>query len=219
MLKLARGLLLVTIFYNVIEGVIALWSGIVAGSIALVAFGADSYLEVAAASLVLWRLGVEDHERGERMEGRVVRFIGWSFFVLSAAIVYQSVWALTNRVGAEESLVGIVLAIFSVTFMPLIAFWKLQLAARGNLQSIAAEAKETLACSALSVTLLVGLAANAILGWWWLDAVTALVLVPWLAREGWEGVRGEVCHEGLLLCSCRACFYGLRACRSACCAP
>ena len=217
MLSVAKTLLVVTVLYNVVEGVIAIWSGIVAGSIALVAFGADSYLEVAAASLVLWRVGIQDEEYGERIEQRVVRFIGWTFIVLSAAIVFQSVWALVKGTGAEESLVGILLAVLSVTIMPLIAFWKLQIAAKGNYPSIAIEAKETIACSALSVTLLVGLAANALLGWWWLDAVTALLLVPWLVREGLEGIRGDACHELLQLCSCQPCFFGLRSCPAECC--
>ena len=217
MLGLAKVLLVVTILYNVVEGLIAVWSGIVAGSIALVAFGADSYIEVAAASLVLWRLGIEDHEFGERVENGVVRFIGWTFMVLSAAIVFQSASALLGGRGAGESLVGIVLAVFSITFMPLIAIWKLRIAARGNLQSIALEAKETIACSALSLTLLVGLAANATLGWWWLDAVTALLLLPWLVREGWEGIRGERCHEELVICSCRPCLFGVISCKAACC--
>lgn len=217
MIRLAKGLLIATILYNVAEGVIAVWSGIVAGSIALVAFGADSYPEVAAASLVLWRVGIRDEEYAERIENRVVRFIGWTFIILTAAIVFQSSWALIEGAGASESPVGIVLALLSVTIMPLIAFWKLQVAAKGNLQSIAMEAKETIACSALSVTLLVGLVANALLGWWWLDAVTALLLVPWLVREGLEGIRGETCNEWVQLCSCRPCLYGLRTCRALCC--
>ncbi len=219
MLNFARFLLVVTVLYNVVEGVIALWSGIAAGSIALVSFGADSYIEVAAASLVLWRLGIEDHEYAETVEHRVVRIIGWTFMVLSAAIISSSVWALAGRTGAEESLVGIGLAVFSVVFMPLIAIWKLQIAAKNNLQSIAIEAKETMACSYLSLTLLVGLVANALLGWWWLDAVTALLLVPWLVREGLEGIRGEDHDDDdLQLCSCRSCLFGLRSCTAACCA-
>ena len=208
-----------TILYNIVEGVVALWSGIAAGSIALVAFGADSYIEVAAASLVLWRLGIKDDEFAEVVEQRIVRFIGWTFLVLSAAIVFRSAWALVERSSAEESLVGIGLAIVSVTFMPLVAIWKLRIAAKGNMQSIAIEAKETIACSLLSLTLLIGLVANATLGWWWLDATTALLLVPWLLREGLEGIRGEECHDELQLCSCRACLFGLRDCRAVCCIP
>ncbi len=217
MLKWARLLLLATLLYNFVEGGLALWSGVVAGSFALVFFGADSYIEVAAASLVLWRIGIEDSEHAEKIEQRVVRFIGWTFLVLSAAIVFQSAWSLSQRNGAEESLVGIVLAVVSVTVMPLVAVWKLQVAAKGNLESIASEAKETIACSALSVTLLVGLVANATLGWWWLDAVTSLMLLPWLLREGLEGVRGEACIDELILCFCRNCLFGLRACKAVCC--
>ena len=217
MLSTARFLLLFTVLYNVAEGVIAVWSGIVAGSFALVFFGADSCIEVAAASLVLWRVGIQDGEYAQAVEQRVVRFIGWTFIALSSAIVLQSAWALSERSGAEESLVGIGLAVASVTLMPLIAVWKLRIAAKGNLQSIAIEAKETLACGVLSLTLLIGLVANAALGWWWLDAVTALLLVPWLLREGLDGIRKKGGPADLRLCSCRSCVFGLKSCGAVCC--
>jgi divalent metal cation (Fe/Co/Zn/Cd) transporter len=187
-------------------------------TIALLAFGADSYLEVAAASAVLWRLMITDEGRGEAAEQRALRFIGWTFLVLAAAVTFQAVSALTTRNGAEESIAGIGLALASVTIMPALALWKLRVAANARIVALAAEARETLACSYLSVTLLAGLAANAALGWWWLDPLTALLLVPWLVREGLEGVRGDVCFEGLTVCSCSACLYGMRSCPAACCA-
>ena len=87
----------------------------------------------------------------------------------------------------------------------------------GRLLALAAEAKETIACSYLSLTLLAGLVANLLFGWWWLDAATALLLVPWLVREGLEGVRGDACFEGLTTCFCRSCLYGVRQCRAVCC--
>ncbi|MEX2158650.1 MAG: cobalt transporter [Dehalococcoidia bacterium] len=214
---LARVLLLFTIVYNVAEGVIAIVAGIQAGSLALMAFGADSYLEVAAASAVLWRLLIADEERGERAEQRAMRFIGWTFLALAAAIVYQATVSLAGHHGAEESPVGIGLALASVTMMPALSLWKLKTAADGNIVALAAEAKETLACSYLSVTLLAGLVANAVLGWWWLDPATALLLVPWLVREGLEGVHGDVCFEDLTACFCRRCLYGVRTCKEACC--
>ena len=216
---LARSLLGATIFYNVAEGVIAVVAAVAAGSIALFAFGVDSYLEVAAASAVLWRLLIADEERGERAEQRAMRFIGWTFLALAAAIVYQALSALATRDGAQESYMGIGLAVASVTLMPALALWKLRTAAQGNILALAAEAKETLACSYLSVTLLAGLVANAVAGWWWLDPLTALLLVPWLVREGLEGARGDVCFDGLTACFCRACFYGVRSCRAVCCSP
>jgi len=217
--RAARLLLVATIAYNAAEGVIAVVAGLAAGSLALLAFGADSYLEVAAASAVLWRLSMADEERGERAERWALRFIGWTFLALGAAVVYQAGSALLNRDGAEESLLGIGLAVASVTLMPGLALGKLWTAARGKLPVLAAEAKETLACSYLSITLLAGLVANALAGWWWIDPATALLLVPWLLREGLEGVRGEICFEDLRACFCRACFYGVRSCRAACCAP
>jgi divalent metal cation (Fe/Co/Zn/Cd) transporter len=215
--RLVIGLLAITILYNVAEGVIAIWSGLDAGSLALVAFGADSYLEVAAASAVLARILIRDEERGEIAEQRALRFIGWTFLLLAAAISYQSLSALYSMDGAEESIIGIALAVASITVMPILALAKLRAAASGQVMALAAEAKETLACSYLSVTLLVGLVANAIVGWWWLDAITALFLVPWLVREGLEGVRGDVCFEGLTVCSCRSCLFGIRSCRAPCC--
>ena len=212
MFRVARALLWATLLYNVVEGALALWSAAMARSVALAGFGLDSYIEVGAAGLVLWRLSVSDKERGERIEGRVVRLIGWSFLVLSLGIVLQSGYTLSQRAGAEESLLGITLAALSVAIMPGLSLWKLRVAAQGGLQSIAIEAKETIACSYLSLTLLVGLLANAWLGWWWLDAATALLLVPWLVREGLENVRGEEDEDSSALCWCSVCMFGLRDC-------
>ena len=217
LLNTARYLLIFTILYNIGEGAIAVWSGAVAGSFALIFFGADSCIEVSAASLVLWRVGITDDEYAAAVEQRVIRFIGWTFIALSCAIVLQSAWAISQRSGAEESFVGIGLAVASFTLMPLIAVWKLRIAARGNLQSIAIEAKETLACGALSMTLLIGLVANALLGWWWLDTATALMLLPWLVREGIAGIRSDGRPIDQILCSCRRCLLGLISCKAACC--
>lgn len=220
-LRTARYLLWFTIAYNLVEGVLATGAGVAAGSIALVAFGADSYLEVAAASLVLWRLKAADSSDAAVKEEFVERFVGWTFLALAAAIVFQSAFSLTARDGAGESLVGIGIALASITVMPTVALLKLRAAAHAGLGSLAAEAKETLACSYLSATLLAGLVANALLGWWWLDPITALLLVPWLVREGMEGVRGDDEEEEaseLRLCSCRACLFGLRRCAANCCA-
>ena len=219
MFRVAKALLWATLLYNVVEGALALWSAAMARSVALAGFGLDSYLEVGAAGLVLWRLSVTDEERGERIEGLVVRFIGWTFLVLSLGIVVQSAYTLSQRAGADESLLGIILAALSVAIMPGLALWKLRVAAEGGLHSIAIEAKETLACSYLSLTLLVGLLANAWLGWWWLDAATALMLVPWLVREGLEGIRGEEHEESGPLCWGRECLFGLRKCVAECCVP
>src|SRR5262249_57750187 len=112
--------------------------------------------------------------------------------------------------GAETYDGGLIVLAVSLVLMPMLALAKLWTAARANLAALAAEAKETVACSCLSVTAISGLLATALLGWWWLGAVAALALVPWLVREGLEGVRP---------CFCRPCLGGLRACGSDSCAP
>jgi divalent metal cation (Fe/Co/Zn/Cd) transporter len=215
--RVALSLIGATAVYNVVEGVIAISSGLAASSLTLVAFGADSYLEVLAAGAVMWRLLTPDEEEGERREQRALRIVGMTFLLLAAAVVVQGGLALAERRGAEESLVGIILLALSLSIMPAVALAKLRTAARRQLPALAAEARETIACSYLSLTAFVGLVATALAGWWWIDPAAALLMVPWLLREGLEALRGDVCFEGTTLCSCRSCAFGLRACSSACC--
>jgi divalent metal cation (Fe/Co/Zn/Cd) transporter len=184
-----------TLAYNVVEAVVALWAGSQAGSIALFGFGLDSVIEVVAASALLWRLSVEarggDPGRVEKAEGRVRRLIGLTFLALAAYVTVQAVYTLTAQSRPEESVVGIVLAAASLIIMPLLAWGKLRVAHGLGSEALRAEAKETLACAYLSFTLLLGLLLNATLGWWWADPTVALLMVPWLIREGLEGLRGE----------------------------
>jgi len=192
-----RGLWLVagTMAYNAVEAVVALWAGLAAGSIALVGFGLDSVIELAAASVVLWRMAIEargaDAERVERAEGRVRRFVGMTFLALAAYVLLQSAWGLWTTDAPEESLIGLALAVLSLLIMPLIALGKFRVADAIGSRALRAEAKETLACSYLSFCLLLGLAANLTLGWWWADPIAALLMVPWLIREGLEGFEDE----------------------------
>jgi divalent metal cation (Fe/Co/Zn/Cd) transporter len=191
-------LLAATMAYNAVEAGIALWAGVRAGSIALVGFGFDSIIELAAATAVLWRFSVEatagDACTVEVAERRVRRFVGFTFLALAAYVVLQAAWDLVAQVAPAESLVGIVLAVVSLLVMPLAALWKLRVAAALGSGSLRAEAKETIACSYLSFCLLLGLAANATVGWWWADPAAALLMVPWLIHEGAEGLRAEGCE-------------------------
>jgi divalent metal cation (Fe/Co/Zn/Cd) transporter len=188
-----------TLAYNVIEGVVAVAAGAEASSIALLGFGLDSGIECAAGAVLLWRLSREaggaDPESVERTEHRARRFVGWTFLALSCYIVAQSIVTFLRGRPPEGSLVGILLALASLAIMPGLAVAKLKVAARLGSAALRAEAKETLACSYLSVTLLVGLLANRQLGWWWADPAAALLMVPWLVREGLEGIRGEGCAD------------------------
>ncbi len=196
--RVAVWLVASTLAYNVLEAVVALWSGAVADSVALIGFGFDSVIEVAAAAALLWRFSVEasgaSQERIERAEHRVHRFIGRTFLALAAYVVADAAWTLWRRETPDESVVGIVLASASLVLMPLASWGKLRVARRIGSAALRAEAMETLACSYLSVTLLLGLAANASLGWWWADPVAAILMVPWLVKEWREQVRGGCGH-------------------------
>ncbi len=188
-----------TMAYNVIEAIVALWSGAVADSIALLGFGLDSVIEVAAAAMMLWRLAVEtggaDHETIERTEHRVRVFIGATFLMLAVYVTGQAGWTLWQAQAPSESLVGIILAAASLVVMPLVSWGKLRAAREIGSAALRAEARETLACSYLSFALLVGLVANATVGWWWADPAAALVMVPWLVKEGREGLSGDACVD------------------------
>ncbi len=188
-----------TLAYNVIEAVIALWFGAEAESIALVGCGLDSVVECAAAGVLLWRLALEAHGADprtlERAERRVHRFVNGTFLPLAAYVRVQSVSTLWQQEVPQESWVGIVLAAASLVIMPLVSWGKLRAAREIGSAALRAEAKETLACSYLSFALLLGLAANATSGWWWADPAAALAMVPWLVREGIEGIRGETCED------------------------
>jgi divalent metal cation (Fe/Co/Zn/Cd) transporter len=197
--RIALRLVAVTMAYNVIEAVVALTAGVRAGSLALVGFGFDSLIELAAASALLWRLEVEargaDPGRVQRAEHRVHRFVGATFFVLTAYVLAQGAYTLYTREAAAESPLGIALAIASLTIMPVVALLKMRAAREVGSAALRAEAKETLACSYLSLTLLIGLGGNALWGLWWADPVAALLMVPWLVKEGREGLRGEGCEH------------------------
>ncbi|HYA03619.1 MAG TPA: cation transporter [Syntrophobacteria bacterium] len=192
-------LVLGTMVYNMIEAVVALWAGYRAGSIALIGFGLDSFIEITAGAVLLWRMTVQlrgaEEERVERAERRVRRFVGVTFFGLAAYVAVDSLWTLWTREAPAESLIGIALAIASLIIMPLIAFGKMRTADAMGSKALRAEAKETLACSYLSFTLLVGLVLNALAGWWWADPVAALIMVPWLIHEGKEGFEDEEKEE------------------------
>ena len=188
-----------TMAYNVVEAGVALWFGASAESIALLGFGLDSVIECAAAGVLLWRLSLAargaDPERLERAERRVHRFVGATFLALAAYVTAQASLTLWRAEPPGESIPGIILAAASLVIMPLVSLGKLRAAREIPSAALRAEAKETLACSYLSFTLLLGLGANALAAWWWADPVAAMLMVPWLVREGLEGIRGEACED------------------------
>jgi divalent metal cation (Fe/Co/Zn/Cd) transporter len=194
-MRIGLGLVVATMAYNVIEAGLALWFGAKAESIALVGFGLDSVIETAAAGVLLWRLQLETRgaspEQVEKAERRVHRFVGATFLALALYVFGQAGWMLVRQEAPSESLIGILLASASLVIMPFVSIGKLRAATAIGSPALRAEAKETLACSYLSFTLLLGLGANASVGWWWADPLAALLMTPWLVKEGLEGVWGE----------------------------
>lgn len=165
-----------------------MWAGIVAGSVVLVGFGLDSGIE-AFAAFAAWRF--LRREITEETEERLSRLIGWTFLALAAYVVIQSVHDLVVGEGVAPSRLGLIVTVISLLVMPYLGFWKLRLARRVGSRGLEAEAKETIACSYLSFFAVLGVAVRYLGGPSWVDPVAALLMVPWLVREGLEKVRGE----------------------------
>ena len=185
-----------TIGYNSLEGLIAVVAGVIAGSIALVGFGADSLIEVTSGAVLLWRLHADvDEARRERVEAISLRIVGVCFVVLAIYVSYDSVKSLVGREAPDESLIGIVLAAVSLVVMPLLVRAKRKVARAINSSALIADSKQTELCTYLSAILLGGLLLNALFGWWWADPVAALIMVPIIVKEGVEALRGETCCD------------------------
>jgi len=198
---LRRGLFfsIVTVLWNVVEGIIAITAGVLAGSVALIGFGLDSFVETLSAVVVGWRLreelgGVSDAERLEAVERRASRIAGSLLLLLSVYIAVDAGRRLLGSgEGADESLLGIVITAVSLVVMPVLGWAKLRTARALGSSALRADAYETIACSWLSLTTLTGLLLNALLGWWWADPLAALALVPLVVREGLEGWKADGC--------------------------
>ena len=189
-----------TVAWNVLEGIIAIVSGLFAGSVALVGFGVDSFVEAASGIVVGWRFSYEmrgrSEEQAEKAEHLASRVAGTLLLILAVYLLIDSSRRLLGY-GREPdpSLPGIALTILSLAVMPILARAKLNTAAALGSKALRADAYETIACAWLSATTLTGLVLNAAFGWWWADPAAALVLIPFIVREGLEGLRGECDDE------------------------
>jgi divalent metal cation (Fe/Co/Zn/Cd) transporter len=189
-----------------IEGAASLILGWVSKSLLLEVFGIDSLIELFSGGVLLWRLRVEasgaaspDHV--EAVELRASRWVGYSLYLLVLYVLLNSGYGLfvAKRVtDTHESAWGILIGLVAKVGMPILAGYKLKVAARLNSRALRADAVESIVCGYLSIVLMVGLAATRILGWWWLDSVAALALIPFIIKEAREAVRGEECCSGNL---------------------
>jgi divalent metal cation (Fe/Co/Zn/Cd) transporter len=185
-----RLLVAATITYNVIEAVVAITAGTLASSTALIGFGLDSVVEVASAAAVAWQFAAADPHRREKV---TLRLIAASFFALAAYVTVESIRALAGGAEAEHSAVGIGLAALSLLVMPILSHAQRRAGREFGSASAVADSKQTLLCTYLSAVLLVGLVANATLGWWWADPLAALVIAAVAVKEGREAWRGDTC--------------------------
>lgn len=188
-----------TIAYNVLEGVIAVTSGFIAGSIALMGFGFDSWIEVAAAVVVLGRLRAEiaGGEVDEAKQRRALRFVAITFFVLAAYVTVEGIRDLLTEARPDVSSVGIALTGLSIIVMPWLASAKRRAGEEMNSRLVLADAAETRLCAWLSVSTFAGLVGFALLGWTWLDPVAGFTIALFAIQEGREAWEGElVCGDG-----------------------
>jgi cation diffusion facilitator family transporter len=186
-----------TVGYNILEGVLSLLAGYLAGSIALVGFGLDSFVESLSAGIMIWRfrrhaeLTAAEEERREKL---AVKMVGWTFFGLAAYVIYESLKKLAFQEAPAPSLLGIGIALVSLVLMPLLFFQKLRTSSDLGSKSLRADAKQNLACAFLSLALLVGLGLNYVAGLWQADPVIGLIIGAVLVREGYDTLKeGELC--------------------------
>jgi len=185
-----------TIAWNNLEGLVAVIAGAIAGSISLVGFGIDSFIEVASGTTLLWRMTVDaDVKSREGNERLSLRVVGLCFIVLAAYVAYESVSVLISKKASERSIPGIILACVSLVVMPILSRVKKQVGRDLGSAAMNADAKQTDFCVYLSAILLGGLFLNAALGWWWADPTAALIMVPIIAKEGFDGVKGKACCD------------------------
>ena len=188
-----------TLAWMAVEAAVAVWSGIRAGSVSLLAFGVDSIIEIASAGVLIWRLTVELQqgrafaETAERTAGRIC---GGLLLVLAGYVVAAAAWSLWTRSGETFSWPGLAVTGLAMPVMYLLARRKLALAARLGSRALRADAMEAVTCGWLSLVVVVGLAAQALTGAWWVDAVTSLGVVWFLVKEGREAWNNDGCSCG-----------------------
>jgi divalent metal cation (Fe/Co/Zn/Cd) transporter len=190
-LREGRRLEYLTIGWNVIEGVVSIGAGLLAGSTALVGFGVDSAIESVSGAILLWRL--QDDACHADRETRALRLVGVSFFLLAGWVGFESLRSLLQLEAPSASAVGITIAGLSLLVMPWLAYRKRRVAKVLGSRALDSDSRQTSLCAYLSAILLGGLVLNATLGWWWADPVAALLMVPIIVAEGRRAFRGEAC--------------------------
>lgn len=179
-----------SVAYNVVEAVVSVTAGVIAGSVALVGFGLDSVVEVSSGLIILWQFR---HRMPESRERQALRAMAVSFFALAAYVTMESGRALLVGHDPETSPVGIGVAVASLMIMPFLSLAQRRTGRALGSSAVVADSAQTLLCTYLSAVLLAGLVLNATLGWSWADPVAGLVIAAVAVREGLKAWRGETC--------------------------
>jgi divalent metal cation (Fe/Co/Zn/Cd) transporter len=196
-----RLLVATTISYNVIEAVVAISAGTLAGSTALIGFGLDSIIEVSSAAAVAWQFAGPDPHAREKVTLRIIAF---SFFALAAYVSVEAIRALLGGQEAGHSSVGLILAAVSLAVMPVLSYAQRRAGRELGSKSAVADSKQTLLCTYLSAVLLAGLAVNSLFGWWWADPIAALTIGVVAIKEGRDAWRGDICCAPTVTPACCA---------------
>jgi divalent metal cation (Fe/Co/Zn/Cd) transporter len=188
-----------TVGWNIVEGIVAITAALSSGSIALLGFGVDSFVETVSGAILIWRLRAEDRDMDaravEQLDRRAHQLVGLSLFALAAYIAVDASWALFSGERPQQSWVGIAVTAISLGVMWWLARAKRRAAAALGSRALEADAFQTTACWWLSLITLSGVGLNTLAGWWWADPVAALAMTWFLVREGREAWRGEDCCD------------------------
>ncbi len=185
-----------TVGWNILEGIVAILSGVLAGSVAIMGFAIDSGIESASGGVLLWRLYSKRAAKILRQpERRALKLVGVSFILLLAYVAFDAAKTLTSHERPERSIIGILLSVLSLIVMPLLARAKRRTTARVNSRALHADSRQTSICAYLSAILLGGLLLKPLLGWRWADPIAALIMVPIIGKEGRGGATGEPCDD------------------------
>lgn len=178
--------------YMVVEAGVAIGAGLAAHSLLLVAFGADSIIELVSSAALLWRLSVEANGRPEKRVEKAEHIASWivgiALLALAVYIVAQAVHSLIAHPNVQSSLPGLLIAVASSIFMPILSRAKKRIGRKIGSKALEADGSCSMVCAYMSWIVLVGVLATTVFGWWWIDIVAALGLAYYVVHEGLEAI-------------------------------
>ncbi len=178
-----------TVIYNILEGLISVGGGILTGSISLIGFGLDSFVESLSSLILIWRFrknSTISQSDTDETENKTIKFISYTFFILGTYVFYEAIKRLFAHQAPEHSLLGVVIALVSIAVMTVLYKKKRSIGMDNHIRSLVADSKQTLACIFMSITMLIGLGLNYFYGIWWADAVAGIAIAGFLFREGYN---------------------------------